>query len=422
VKKILKTRFINLALLFFILFSWTVAFGNIPSASAQSTDNWNTAVFGTQLLLQKNPDFQTHLTEYAQNSASITSSLGQLKTFEDFINTTKELQTTAIPRLGNGWDELIKAMNAYKAASGDGLSQFLTLTGQMITLSETPLPGVLDTNMALVLSGFNTKPDKSSLLDLDAQAQLLSPSLVFLQAKNKELYDLCNQLSQTIELSISGLDFEGYAAQSPQIIEYVNLAKSELPLVSNTLKSVMDQSSSMATKLGLDIKMLADIHAKVVDAQHLDSLNTPQVQEVKTSLWPFIGLGATLVIGIFVLVFVLATRSKKGTKKGGAVPPPLVITGQKKSSLSSDNGFKYDLAGESIRIGRGEDCELRIADPAISRLHATLRYAEGAWYIQDSSSTAGVFVNGQRVQASRLNHGDKVGIGRTVLTFKEESK
>jgi len=69
-------------------------------------------------------------------------------------------------------------------------------------------------------------------------------------------------------------------------------------------------------------------------------------------------------------------------------------------------------------IGRGQWNDLNLPDSTVSRQHARIRYAQGMWFIQDQDSKAGTFVNGQRVQAIRLNSGDQVQIGRAIFIFR----
>jgi|WetSurMetagenome_2_1015567.scaffolds.fasta_scaffold151627_2 hypothetical protein len=73
---------------------------------------------------------------------------------------------------------------------------------------------------------------------------------------------------------------------------------------------------------------------------------------------------------------------------------------------------------DNFLIGRSSDCNLTIPDGQISRHHVCLRLAQGIWFIQDQGSTLGTFVNGQRVQATRLNPGDEITLGSTVLVFR----
>jgi hypothetical protein len=70
-----------------------------------------------------------------------------------------------------------------------------------------------------------------------------------------------------------------------------------------------------------------------------------------------------------------------------------------------------------INIGRSRDNQVQLTDPHVSRLHARIRFAQGAWFIQDQNSAAGTLVNGKRVSATRLNNGDQIMIGDTVFIF-----
>lgn len=71
-----------------------------------------------------------------------------------------------------------------------------------------------------------------------------------------------------------------------------------------------------------------------------------------------------------------------------------------------------------FNIGRGTGSDLRLTDTTVSRRHACIRYAQGAWYIQDKGSASGTFINGQRVQAKRLNDGDQITIGKSTFIFR----
>lgn len=71
-------------------------------------------------------------------------------------------------------------------------------------------------------------------------------------------------------------------------------------------------------------------------------------------------------------------------------------------------------------VGRSSTTNIQLRDARSSRQHARFRYAEGAWFIQDLNSTGGTYVNGRRIQATRLTHGDKIRIGRTVFTFHKD--
>lgn len=76
---------------------------------------------------------------------------------------------------------------------------------------------------------------------------------------------------------------------------------------------------------------------------------------------------------------------------------------------------------DGFLIGRGSGCQLQLADRAVSRQHARLRYANGRWYIQDLNSAGGIFVNGYRVNATALNPGDHIRVGSAEFEFKRNN-
>jgi class 3 adenylate cyclase/pSer/pThr/pTyr-binding forkhead associated (FHA) protein len=73
------------------------------------------------------------------------------------------------------------------------------------------------------------------------------------------------------------------------------------------------------------------------------------------------------------------------------------------------------LLTETLRIGRAEDNDIVVADPAASRHHAELRNAAGVYHIADLGSNNGTYVNGQRITIVPLSEGDVVVIGTSTF-------
>jgi pSer/pThr/pTyr-binding forkhead associated (FHA) protein len=72
-----------------------------------------------------------------------------------------------------------------------------------------------------------------------------------------------------------------------------------------------------------------------------------------------------------------------------------------------------------VRIGRGWDCDVALADPRVSQHHCELRCDGDDWVIVDLGSRNGVFVNGRRVRGlTVLSDGDEIGIGSSTFRFK----
>ncbi len=88
-------------------------------------------------------------------------------------------------------------------------------------------------------------------------------------------------------------------------------------------------------------------------------------------------------------------------------------------TLSVD-GRKLEVTKRRIVIGRSKDCDVQIDDPSASRRHAELRQEGTAYWIVDLDSTNGLEVNGLRTQRAKLDHGDKITIGSTEISFRRD--
>jgi pSer/pThr/pTyr-binding forkhead associated (FHA) protein len=70
------------------------------------------------------------------------------------------------------------------------------------------------------------------------------------------------------------------------------------------------------------------------------------------------------------------------------------------------------LMGDEFLIGRGEDCDLPLHDPEVSRHHCLIRIRHQEVAISDLGSSNGTFVNGHRlVSQVKLATGDEIVIG-----------
>lgn len=90
----------------------------------------------------------------------------------------------------------------------------------------------------------------------------------------------------------------------------------------------------------------------------------------------------------------------------------------------------FELAQPETRIGRRADNDLRIDEISVSGQHAVIEsipnaYLEGTvdYYITDSNSTNGTFVNELRIEGrQRLNSNDMVRIGWNEFRFIDEEE
>ncbi len=79
------------------------------------------------------------------------------------------------------------------------------------------------------------------------------------------------------------------------------------------------------------------------------------------------------------------------------------------------------LDSGSLIIGRGEDADLRLGNPVVSRRHCVVSGDGARWQVVDQS-TSGTLLNGERLAAPRaLQHGDVISVGDTDIRVRIET-
>lgn len=83
-------------------------------------------------------------------------------------------------------------------------------------------------------------------------------------------------------------------------------------------------------------------------------------------------------------------------------------------------GYRYNLPGEGIIIGREVGSHIILNDRYLSSRHARILQQVGRYIIQDLNSYNGTYVNGHRVrQGVMLRNGDQIQMGSSVFIFHE---
>jgi tetratricopeptide (TPR) repeat protein len=83
---------------------------------------------------------------------------------------------------------------------------------------------------------------------------------------------------------------------------------------------------------------------------------------------------------------------------------------------------EVELRGD-LKIGRAEDNDLQLTDPKASRHHAHLEQEGSVFVLTDLDSANGTRVNGLLVtEPHPLEHGDRIDIGDTELTYQEPGR
>lgn len=115
-----------------------------------------------------------------------------------------------------------------------------------------------------------------------------------------------------------------------------------------------------------------------------------------------------------------AARIQDGGRSAESVhlpsPPP-----RRRPWLEID-GRPYALASSITNIGRGEEADIIVDDPGVSRIHAEIRVTTDGPHlmttVRDLGSTNGTFVDGQRVSAVQLAEGSAITMGRTRAVYR----
>lgn len=124
--------------------------------------------------------------------------------------------------------------------------------------------------------------------------------------------------------------------------------------------------------------------------------------------------GDEVVVDPFVLQFRVRGTSAARTEQN---PRPSAQAQLEVVVGTGMAGTNYPISSRGLSIGRSEDRDVVIPDPAASRHHAQIS-AQGADYVlRDMGSSNGIYVNGVRVRECTLGDGDMLRIGNTEMRF-----
>jgi hypothetical protein len=86
------------------------------------------------------------------------------------------------------------------------------------------------------------------------------------------------------------------------------------------------------------------------------------------------------------------------------------------------DGQAYPLASSTTVLGRGEEADIVVDDPGVSRRHAEVRVTTDGPHllasVRDLGSTNGTFVDAERVTSVQLVEGSAITIGRTRAVYR----
>ncbi len=80
-------------------------------------------------------------------------------------------------------------------------------------------------------------------------------------------------------------------------------------------------------------------------------------------------------------------------------------------------GARYALDSDLVSLGRHPRSDIFLDDITVSRRHAEVRRDGPRYWIRDVGSLNGTYVNLQLVEATELQEGDEVQVGKFKLVF-----
>ncbi|MFC2028626.1 FHA domain-containing protein [Chloroflexota bacterium] len=410
---------------FILLFSLLPVFngGIFKGTTYQGSDPWESAVIDAQARIQTYGDLPGNFLAYADQAQAINQHLSEVKRSQPLLDQIDKLKN--FPLLGgNAWDLVIQAMNGSYPGSGDALRELDFLLRKMISQSAA----LDDLNMVngfiVALNDFGSNPSRSTLVALNASGRDTVAFLSPVKSHLSEINGMASELLGSMDAVRSGLNFGGDLTNNSIISDFVFIADSVISNLSAPVGDLASQSLGLADQIGQDMQVMQDIQDIVYDAEYAPS--SPELPStlpgvVQDTNWLYFVSAAVVVVGFGILMTMIVARysKRKRPKEVFEEGLPIGETPQYHAFLKTEGGLFFPLEGNSLNLGRAADCEIRIPDDAISSHHAVLRFSGENWFIQDANSSTGLFVNGQRIQTIKLQNGDKVGIGRTILTFRD---
>lgn len=80
-------------------------------------------------------------------------------------------------------------------------------------------------------------------------------------------------------------------------------------------------------------------------------------------------------------------------------------------------GRQIELKDTPLIVGRSSECDLRLLNRSVSRLHCRVWRDTTGYWLRDLNSTNKTFLNDRPMVEARLKDGDLISVGGTVLKF-----
>lgn len=98
--------------------------------------------------------------------------------------------------------------------------------------------------------------------------------------------------------------------------------------------------------------------------------------------------------------------------------PYVILEGINERKESKEERCLHVVCPENkntVKMGRGHQCEIRLQDISVSRMHSEIKFEGGEFYVNDLNSKFGTLVRLDKVV--ELNSKIRLQIGRSLYNF-----
>lgn len=265
---------------------------------------------------------------------------------------------------------------------------------------------------------------------LDALREELEARGQLLEQKDAEIEDLAAQLA-SVTLERDGLRFQlsdGRPAATP-----ATLAEPTAALQS--LKSRLEERGRALAVAREEIDRLRADREQLVEGLAERGVFIQELHQRLRALDEAEGSGSDL--RRLLARFLGASKDRHAAPAPAPAPQPRITTGDdeffadeapirqvevRRYLVGLDSLAQvFEMNGTRISIGRIQDNDITIADPAVSRLHAVINIQGRNVTLVDANSRNGTTVNGEVIRHARLRDGDLIGLGSVRLRYRVTS-
>lgn len=86
--------------------------------------------------------------------------------------------------------------------------------------------------------------------------------------------------------------------------------------------------------------------------------------------------------------------------------------------LNMANNTQYPINCYETSVGRSKSCDIVFSNSTVSRSHAVVALRKDGFYVFDTESKTGVYVNGEKInKKAKLSDGDIIAFGTAIMKF-----